>query len=72
MKVLNETNKNNFFYLTHYYYVKPDDEKVISTKTNYSGFEYCSTISYNKIFAAQFHPEKSCEVGLKIYENFLN
>lgn len=71
-QVFHETNENNFFYFTHSYYVKPDDEKIISTKTNYSGFEYCSTISYDKIFAAQFHPEKSGEAGLKIYENFLN
>lgn len=64
--------ENNFFYFTHSYYVKPEDEKIISTTTNCFGFEYCSTISYDKIFASQFHPEKSGEAGLKIYKNFLD
>ncbi len=71
-KVFQDSNKNNFFYFTHSYHVKPEDEKVISTSTNYLGFEYCSTVSHDKIFAAQFHPEKSGEAGLKIYKNFLN
>lgn len=71
-KVFQNSIENNFFYFTHSYYVKPEDEKIISTTTNYFGFEYCSTISYDKIFASQFHPEKSGEEGLKIYKNFLN
>ena len=70
--VFQETKENNFFYFTHSFYVKPLNEKIISTNTNYSGFDYCSSISHNKIFAAQFHPEKSGEEGLKIYKNFLN
>jgi len=65
-------NDDNFFYFTHSYYVNPENKKIISTYTNYFGFKYCATISYNKIYASQFHPEKSGEVGLKIYDNFLN
>jgi glutamine amidotransferase len=70
--VFDKINKDNFFYFTHSYYVKPENEKIISTCANYSGFEYCSSISHNKIYASQFHPEKSGNAGLKIYKNFLN
>ena len=70
--VFQKTKEKNFFYFTHSFYVKPENEKIVSTSTNYFGFEYCSTISHNKIFAAQFHPEKSGKEGLKIYKNFLN
>ena len=70
--VFKKRNKDNFFYFTHSYFVKPEDNSVISTLTNYSGFKYCSSISYKKIYASQFHPEKSGEAGLRIYENFLN
>ena len=70
--VFDQNHNSNFFYFTHSYYVKPEDTKIVSTSTNYFDFEYCSTISYNKIFAAQFHPEKSGEAGLEIYKNFLN
>ena len=64
--------KKKIFLFYYSFYVKPENEKIVSTSTNYFGFEYCSTISHNKIFAAQFHPEKSGKEGLKIYKNFLN
>ena len=65
-------NQNNCFYFTHSFFAEPLDKKIISSKNNYFGFEYCASISKNKIFATQFHPEKSGEAGLKLYENFIN
>ena len=47
--VFKKRNKDNFFYFTHSYFVKPEDNSVISTLTNYSGFKYCSSISYKNI-----------------------
>jgi glutamine amidotransferase len=56
-------------YFVHSYYVKPDNEAVIATTTDY-GFEFCSSIWQDNIVATQFHPEKSQDVGLRILKNF--
>ena len=71
-QVLDHIKKDNFFYFTHSYYCEPKDKKIISSKSNYLNFDYCSSISKKNIFATQFHPEKSGEIGLKIYNNFVN
>ena len=43
------------------------DNKQIMT--NY-GYDFCSAIEYNNIYATQFHPEKSGDVGLTILKRF--
>ena len=58
-----------YLYFVHSYYVKPKDENVIATTTEY-GIEFVSSILKDNIFACQFHPEKSQKAGLKILENF--
>jgi imidazole glycerol phosphate synthase glutamine amidotransferase subunit len=59
----------SFFYFCHSYYgpVTPDACAV----TEY-GQTFASGIEKNNIWAVQFHPEKSGEVGLKVLKNFLN
>lgn len=61
---------NEFMYFVHSYYVQPDSEGCILTKTNYEGLNYCSAIGEGNIFATQFHPEKSASNGIKIYHNW--
>ena len=56
-------------YFVHSYYVKPDNDDVIATTTDY-GFEFCSAVWKDNIVATQFHPEKSQDVGLRILKNF--
>jgi len=56
-------------YFCHSYFVRPEDDAIISTSTDY-GLEFASSIWQNNIFGIQFHPEKSQEVGLKILKNF--
>jgi len=56
-------------YFVHSYYVIPDDPAVVATTTGY-GIEFCSSIWKDNVVAAQFHPEKSQEQGLKILKNF--
>ena len=67
----NGINQDSWMYFIHSYYVLPEDDEIILSKTSYCGFEYCSSIKYNNVFATQFHPEKSGELGLKIYDNWL-
>ena len=60
---------NSNVYFVHSFYVKPDDESVIATTTDY-GIEFCSSVWKDNIVATQFHPEKSQDVGLRILKNF--
>ena len=60
------------FYFTHSFYCEPTDKNIISSSTRLKNFEYCSSISLNKMNALQFHPEKSGEYGLKLYKNFFD
>lgn len=61
-----------YMYFVHSYFVQPEDKDVICSYTNYSGFEYCSSIIKDNIFAVQFHPEKSGPKGIEIYRNWIN
>jgi glutamine amidotransferase len=67
---LNELCDNDFMYFIHSYFVKPDNDSVILTLTNYDGIEFCSAIQHKNIFATQFHPEKSADKGISIYKNW--
>ncbi len=67
---LSELVEKDFMYFIHSYYVKPNDDSCILTKTNYDGIEFCSSILKNNIFATQFHPEKSAAKGISIYKNW--
>jgi glutamine amidotransferase len=58
------------FYFVHSYYVEPDDWSVIAGETVY-GIRMCSVVVRRNLVATQFHPEKSGEIGLKMYDNFL-
>jgi glutamine amidotransferase len=59
------------FYFVHSYYADPDDKSVIAATTDY-GVSFCSMIIKDNLIATQFHPEKSGEIGLRMYTNFLN
>lgn len=58
------------FYFVHSYYVEPNDRSLVAGETEY-GVSICSVIARGNLIATQFHPEKSGEVGLKIYDNFI-
>ena len=58
------------FYFTHSFYAEPEDTSVVAGTTSY-GVPMCSMIIKDNLIAAQFHPEKSGEYGLKMYANFL-
>ncbi|MCF2133387.1 MULTISPECIES: imidazole glycerol phosphate synthase subunit HisH [Burkholderiaceae] len=60
----------SFFYFVHSYYVVPDDASDTVGETVY-GAPFTSAVARDNIFATQFHPEKSAEVGLRLYRNFV-
>jgi glutamine amidotransferase len=67
---LRDVDGGEFMYFVHSYYAVPRDHEVILSVTRYGQTEYCSSIFLENIFACQYHPEKSAQMGLKIYKNF--
>ena len=57
------------FYFVHSYYVKGNELDTIAY-TEYANVKYTCAVQKGNLFATQFHPEKSGEVGLKILKNF--
>ena len=62
---------NSRFYSVHSYYVKEDNKSCVTGTTTY-GIKFTSAIATDKLFAVQFHPEKSQRDGLQLLENFTN
>jgi glutamine amidotransferase len=60
----------SYFYFVHSYAPHPDDDAVVIGETTY-GDPFASVLARDNIVATQFHPEKSGEMGLKMYANFL-
>jgi len=61
---------NSYFYFVHSYYPSPDDPGMVIGETDY-GVTFPSVVARDNVVATQFHPEKSGEMGLRMYANFL-
>ncbi|MBN2830741.1 MAG: imidazole glycerol phosphate synthase subunit HisH [Candidatus Omnitrophica bacterium] len=59
-----------YVYFCHSYYPVPHEIKVIAATTEH-GINFTSIVHKKSVYGAQFHPEKSQGVGLKIIDNFL-
>ncbi|MFA6049196.1 MAG: imidazole glycerol phosphate synthase subunit HisH [Candidatus Micrarchaeia archaeon] len=61
-------------YFVHSYYAKPALRAEVSAWTAYGKTRFASAVenAEQKLFATQFHPEKSGSAGLKILENFVD
>jgi glutamine amidotransferase len=59
------------FYFVHSYYVVPQRKEDTAGSTEYGDW-FTSAVARDNIFATQFHPEKSAEYGLKLYQNFVS
>ena len=62
-------SNGDYVYFVHSFYVVPDDRSIVATTTDY-GDSFVSSIATDRLFACQFHPEKSQELGLRILANF--
>ena len=62
--------QSGFVYFVHSYYLDAADKEIVTSQIDY-GVRVDASIEKDNIFALQFHPEKSSELGLKILENFL-
>ena len=66
---LEGVSSGDYVYFVHSFYVVPDDSSIIATTTDY-GESFVSSIATESLFACQFHPEKSQELGLRMLANF--
>jgi len=57
------------FYFVHSYYCEPADRGLVLAECDYGG-AFCAALARGRVFATQFHPEKSQAKGLQIYRNF--
>jgi glutamine amidotransferase len=62
---------NSSFYFVHSYYAVPDNSAHTVGVTEYGSMFTCA-VAKDNIFATQFHPEKSAQLGLRLYRNFTN
>jgi glutamine amidotransferase len=60
---------HSYAYFVHSYHVVPAERACILTTTDY-GIDFVSMVGLDHVYGAQFHPEKSQEVGLRILRNF--
>ena len=61
--------QDSYVYFVHSYYLQAEDESIVKATTDYSTYIHAS-VEKNNVFACQFHPEKSSDVGLTILKNF--
>ena len=62
--------ENAYVYFVHSFYLKAEDEGIVKATTEYSTHIHAS-VEKGNVFACQFHPEKSSDVGLQILKNFV-
>lgn len=65
-----DIKNDSYFYFVHSFYLKGADEDAIAGTTNY-GIKIECAVQKGRLCAAQFHPEKSSSIGLKLLKNFL-
>jgi len=68
--VFRDIPQDSHFYFVHSYYADPQESEVVLGRTQY-GVEFCSVVARDNLVATQFHPEKSGDLGLKLYDNFV-
>lgn len=60
-----------YFYFAHSYYAHPADDDAVAGTTRHGG-DFASSVARGRIFAVQFHPEKSADAGLRVLKNFIH
>jgi imidazole glycerol-phosphate synthase subunit HisH len=67
--VLDGIPNGSYFYFVHSYYADPAQPEMTLGETEY-GIDFASIVAQDNVVATQFHPEKSADLGLRLYANF--
>jgi glutamine amidotransferase len=65
-----EIPDGSYVYFVHSFFPRPADSSLVATRTTY-GESFASSVWRSRVFATQFHPEKSQQVGLQLLKNFV-
>ena len=68
-RLLGKLSGSPYMYFVHSYYVKADDEGIVSALSDY-GTTFDAAVEQNNLFGCQFHPEKSGNEGISILRRF--
>ncbi|MGN1157007.1 MAG: imidazole glycerol phosphate synthase subunit HisH [Agathobacter sp.] len=68
-RLFREMKQNPYVYFVHSYYLKAADESIVKATCDYGTCIHAS-VEKDNVFACQFHPEKSSDMGLTILKNF--
>ncbi|MDE7203444.1 MAG: imidazole glycerol phosphate synthase subunit HisH [Lachnospiraceae bacterium] len=63
-------SEDSYVYFVHSYYLQAEEPEIVTATTEYAAQIHASVEKEN-VFACQFHPEKSSDVGLQILRNFV-
>ena len=69
--IFDDIPDGSYFYFLHSYYPEPADSDVVIGESEY-GVTFASVLAKDNVVATQFHPEKSADMGLQMYKNFLS
>ncbi len=64
-------DEESYVYFVHSYYLDAEDKGIVTATTEY-GTTIDASVEQGNVFACQFHPEKSAEIGMEILKNFLS
>lgn len=68
-RLFKNIDEQAYVYFVHSYYLKAKEENIVKAATEYVTHIHAS-VEKDNVFACQFHPEKSGDVGLQILKNF--
>ncbi len=68
--IFKDIKDDSYFYFVHSFYLKDAPEDIVAGTTEYGVNIQCA-VGKGKVYATQFHPEKSGEAGLKLLKNFV-
>ena len=63
------SSEGEAFYFVHSFHCVPADPAIVLGECDYGGV-FCAAVGRGRVFATQFHPEKSQAKGLQVYRNF--
>ena len=68
-KLFRGLKEHSYVYFVHSFYLQAEEEQVVTATAEY-GVNIHASVEKGNVFACQFHPEKSSDVGLRILKNF--
>ncbi|MDE5587890.1 MAG: imidazole glycerol phosphate synthase subunit HisH [Acetatifactor sp.] len=69
-RLFENINENPYVYFVHSFYLQAADESIVTATADY-GVQIHASVEKGNLFACQFHPEKSSDVGMQILMNFI-